>query len=309
MGLVDGTNLGDIWVDLSKKARITVVTKLVEFPASDSLYYTKDLPAEYKKVDVPIAESEQDSRFCIGPDTRLSLWYGKRLDIQVDRGRYMDPTAAPTFGAKKQIAHLTKFGQPLHPFQRLRREIYDYQKQSPSDHLDNLEKYLRAVPYIMPTGDDTPTRPILRHPDLQPNNVFISDDLNIFGLIDWQHCAILPLFLQCGIPNSLQNYGDSVSESLTPPELPHNFDDVSESEQFEQDLLYDALTDDFSAWRRKLFDHASDPWEGDNVTLKADPINFSEDEISECLRLNAAQIEADEQLQTCREWDRRVGAL
>lgn len=87
MGLVDGTNLGDIWVDLSKKARITVVTKLVEFPASDSLYYTKDLPAEYKKVDVPIAESEQDSRFCIGPDTRLSLWYGKRLDIQVDRGR------------------------------------------------------------------------------------------------------------------------------------------------------------------------------------------------------------------------------
>jgi hypothetical protein len=31
------------------------------------------------------------------------------------------------------------------------------------------------------------------------------------------------------------------------------------------------------------------------------PIAFSEKEVSECLRLNAAQIEADEQLQACRD--------
>ena len=90
---------------------------------------------------------------------------------------------------------------------------------------------------------------------------------------------------------------------------------------------YDALTHDFSTLRRKLFDHASSPWEGDNVTLKADlielaenwskitasssnenddvkslcPISFSEDEVKECLRMNAAQVEADEQLQACRD--------
>jgi hypothetical protein len=39
-----------------------------------------------------------------------------------------DPTATFEAGAKKEIEYLTKFGQPLHPFQRLRREIYDYQK-------------------------------------------------------------------------------------------------------------------------------------------------------------------------------------
>lgn len=95
MELVSGTNLGDIWFNLSEKARVTVVTKLVElesrlfalpFPASGSLYYTKDLQANCKKVDVPIADSAKESRFCIGPDTRLSLWYGKRLNIQADRG-------------------------------------------------------------------------------------------------------------------------------------------------------------------------------------------------------------------------------
>jgi hypothetical protein len=204
------------------------------------------------------------------------------------------------------------------------------------------------VPYLIPNSNDTLTRPTLRHPDLQPNNVFVSDDLRITGLIDWQHCAILPLFLQCGVPNSLQNYGDSVSESLTTPELPPGFDELSDSEQFQEVLLlrrrqlhyfyvaataklnpvhYDALTYDFSTLRRKLYDHASCPWEGDNVALKADliqftknwtdvvasksstsddarapcPIAFSEDEMSTCLRLHAAQIEADEQLQVCRD--------
>ena len=91
---------------------------------------------------------------------------------------------------------------------------------------------------------------------------------------------------------------------------------------------YDAMSHDFSTLRRKIFDHASYPWEGDNVTLKADliyfvknwpniaeekssigvdastrlcPIGFAEDDVSDCLRLNTAQIEADEQLQVCRD--------
>ncbi|KAF1967449.1 hypothetical protein BU23DRAFT_602870 [Bimuria novae-zelandiae CBS 107.79] len=326
MELIRGTNLGDIWFDLSEKARITVVSKLVElesrmfaleFPASGSLYYTKDLQAGTRKVAVTISSSARDSGFCIGPDTRLALWHGKRGNIQIDRGPYTDPAAALIAGAKKEIAYLTKFGRPLHPFQRLRREIYNYQKQSPLDHFDNLDKYLRIAPYLIPHHNETITCSTLRHSNLQPNNV-------------------------------LQNYGDDISESLTIPELPHNFDELSEIKQFEQVVLlrkrqlyyfyvamtaklnsthYDALAYDFSILRRKLFDHASYPWEGDNVTLKANliclmenwssiaapeldeggdsrascPISFSEDEVTECKRLHAVQIEADEQLQTCRD--------
>lgn len=88
---------------------------------------------------------------------------------------------------------------------------------------------------------------------------------------------------------------------------------------------YEALADDFSVLRRRLFDHASEPWEGDKVTLKANlihlpkswsdiigstshtsaaqvcPISITEDEVTECLRFHAAQMEADEQLQACRD--------
>jgi len=95
MEFIRGMNLGDIWFDLPEKARITVVAKLVElesrlfaleFPASGSVYYTKDLPAGFSKFEVPIVKSARDSDFCVGPDTRLRMWHGKRGDIQIHRG-------------------------------------------------------------------------------------------------------------------------------------------------------------------------------------------------------------------------------
>ena len=46
--------------------------------------------------------------------------------------------------SNKELAYLHEFGQPLLPFERIRRENYKYQEQSPSDHIDNLH---RAVTY------------------------------------------------------------------------------------------------------------------------------------------------------------------
>ncbi|PSN69915.1 hypothetical protein BS50DRAFT_618879 [Corynespora cassiicola Philippines] len=119
--------------------------------------------------------------FCRGPST------------STDHSKDTDLESALTAGAKKEIAYLTKSGQSLHPIQRLQREVYNYQKQSPLDHLDSLHKYLQIASYLIPYNK-TSTRPTLRHPNLQPNNVFVSDELEITGLIDWQNCAILPLF-------------------------------------------------------------------------------------------------------------------
>ncbi|EDN06435.1 predicted protein [Histoplasma mississippiense (nom. inval.)] len=78
----------------------------------------------------------------------------------------------------------------------------------PQSHLEliaNLEKYLQIAPHLIPRDCPALHRPVIRHPDLQPNNIFVSNELEIKGLIDWQHSA-----------------------------------------------------------------HVNDPWEGDNVTLKAD---------------------------------------
>ena len=245
-------------------------------------------------------------------------------------------------GARKEAAYLKRCGRPLHPFQRIRRELVDYQEQYPSAHLENLKKYLRVASDLVPPEANNATQPSIRHPDLQPNNIFVSKSLEITGLIDWQHCTILPLFLQAGIPGTLQNYGDAVSESLQEPRLPSDFDMQNEMEQLKQVLLLrkrqlhytyvtetlrltpahgELLTDRLSILRRKLFRHASEPWEGDNISLKADlveltrqwprlapsttgikcPIGFSEKEADQTLSLARAMEAADSQFQDCLE--------
>jgi hypothetical protein len=75
-------------------------------------------------------------------------------------------------GAKKELAYLKHFGQPLLPFQHVRREICQYQEQSPSDHIKNLDRYLIASSLI-------PRHPAfghfcIRHPDLRTGNIIVS---------------------------------------------------------------------------------------------------------------------------------------
>lgn len=59
-----------------------------------------------------------------------------------------------------------------------------------------MDKYLQIAPHIMPRDCPALYRPVIRHPDLQPNNIFVSNKLEIKGLIDWQYSTILLLFLQ-----------------------------------------------------------------------------------------------------------------
>lgn len=49
--------------------------------------------------------------------------------------------AALVRGAEKE---LRQFGRPMLPLQRRRREAYKYQEQPPSDHIENLDRYLIA---------------------------------------------------------------------------------------------------------------------------------------------------------------------
>lgn len=276
----------------------------------------------------------KSSFLCLDPHPSFALVAKNHKDTE--------PIAVLTAGAKKEIEYLKQFGHPILPIQRMHREAYNYEKQSHLEHINDLERYLRIAHHLIPKANETLLRPTIKHPDIQPNNVFVSDTGEITGLIDWQHCAILPLFLQCGIPNSLQNYGNDVSESLAYPELPGNFDDLSDKEQFEQVVLLrkrqlhyfyierterlnpihsEALTYNRSILRRKIYRHASDPWEGENVTLKADlvdftqcwqeltgndsevpcPIAFLDEEAAEIVRLNAEQIEGDEQYEACTD--------
>lgn len=188
------------------------------------------------------------------------------------------------------MAWLKNYAVPRMPFDRVYRDITGYQKSDPQEHYKNLETYLQMTDRLVPKEAST-NHPTLRHPDLDPNNIFISDEADIVGLIDWQHSKVLPLFLQAGIPSHLQNYGDPVSDDLAQPQLPDDLADL-DAEDCEKELeLYrrrhvhfyyvgatakhndrhfKALMHPAGLFRRKIFQHAGEPWEGNNVPLKAD---------------------------------------
>lgn len=104
----------------------------------------------------------------------------------------------------------------------MQRETFNLEKQIPSVHLDSLRKYLQVSSSLIPEGSPELIQAIIRHPDLRPSNIFVSDDYEITSLIDWQHATALPLFLHSGIPDELNNSFDPVSSSLETPQLPED---------------------------------------------------------------------------------------
>ena len=209
--------------------------------------------------------------------------------------------AALVRGAHKELAYLEQFGQPLLPFRRIRREGYQYQEQSPSDHIENLNRYLLIASSLVPK-DPALSHFRIRHPNLRQNNIIVSrspdSNWQVVGLVDWQRASILPPFLLAGVPGCLQNYDDPVSQSMTRPSLPENLDDLDEAEQSRAKELYRrrlvhyhyvknteeynklhylALTDPPGMLRPRLFYHASDLWEGETLALKVALIEATED--------------------------------
>ncbi|EFQ99340.1 protein kinase subdomain-containing protein [Nannizzia gypsea CBS 118893] len=310
MDRVDGTLIGDSWYTLSDKQRLKVLMGLVQLearlfaiqlPAAGSIYYRRDLPSNLKKAAVYLsrgADAPEVPEICVGPDVSLAWWHAERsLLSDINRGPHPDAVQCMEAVAKKELAWLKLHAKPRYPFERAYREATSYRKSAPEEYVETLEKYLKIAPFLIPK-DKSLHRPILRHPDLQPNNIFVNRDFDIVGLIDWQHCSALPLFLAAGIPKYIQNYQDEESLRFIPPKLPDNLDEMgpyersAALEQFRRRHLhfyylgftqrfnpchFNALDSDPSQrLKQKTYTHASYPWEGNNAQLKADLIRVTQ---------------------------------
>jgi hypothetical protein len=102
----------------------------LRIPAGGSLYYTNDLEQVAGRTGIPLS----DDRFCVRPDAKLHIWYGRRSQLKGKRGpctpRYAfsfmglietideNAEAGLVAAARKELAYLEQFGRPLLPFQR-----------------------------------------------------------------------------------------------------------------------------------------------------------------------------------------------
>jgi hypothetical protein len=192
------------------------------------------------------------------------------------------------------VAWIRAYGRPRFPFERAYRETFDYKKQNPEEDAKSLVDYVRLAPYLVPTSSNL-NLPVLRHPELQPNNIFVSEDLNIVGLIDWQHSMVLPTFLAAGMPNMFQNYDDEESMLFVPPQLPDDFESIDDDERAEaqerfrrrhvhffylgftqrmNEPHWHAIEQETGLLKRRIFNDAGSPWEGLNTPLQMDIVRI-----------------------------------
>ncbi|KAI4696051.1 uncharacterized protein J4E88_000223 [Alternaria novae-zelandiae] len=288
-----GKPLSDIWFSLAEEERCHILHKIVlmetklfafKLPASGSIYYPRDLSANTPRIGIP----GSNGGLCVGPYASMRWWYGERGNLDIDQGPHANPELVLRSHAKKELAWIRKYGRPRHPFYREYAESFGYKKQDPQDHVHSLGDYIRLVPHLVP-NDATLHSPTLRHPDLSPNNILISDDLQITGFIDWQHSEVLPAFLAADIPAAFANYADEESRSFTEPKLPETLSSMAENERAEAEELYrrrhihfwylgltqvlngphwQACTHDGTFMTRQIFRDVGAPWEGDNAHLQ-----------------------------------------
>ncbi|KAK0185249.1 protein kinase subdomain-containing protein PKL/CAK/Fmp29 [Armillaria mellea] len=316
MEFMRGTKLSDVWLELGDPDISRMMS--ISFPAGGSLYYAHDL----EKVGGRAGILLKDARFCVGLDTRLPMWYGRRSQLDVDRGPYKSAEAVLVAAARKELAYLEQFGQPLLPFRRERRDAYQYQEQSPSAHIENIQRYLLIASSLV-SRDPALRRFCIHHPDLQPSNILVrrSSDSGwqVVSLLDWQHASILPPFLLSGVPQRLQNHDDPRkpgTEEVYRRRLVH-YHYVRSTEECNSPH-YDALTDHMCVLRSRLFDHASNPWESETLELKLAliraaetwealtgeaapcPVVFDAEDVRATAKLNEVQRKADEVFEVCQ---------
>ncbi|KAL8726443.1 MAG: hypothetical protein Q9166_006721 [cf. Caloplaca sp. 2 TL-2023] len=351
MAKVGGKALVNYWWRLTPGEIMKIVTQIVEMeatlfsinlPASGSIYYTTDLDPAVEREAIDGKGKFGD--FCVGPDAHYGWWHGERASLPLDRKAFRRPEDALRAVGMRELIWTKQRARPQFPSECLYRQIHGYQKSSPTEHIATLSDYLRIADFLLPK-EPRLTRHVIRHPDLQPSNIFVTESMDLLGVIDWQHCSILPLFLHAGIPEYLQNYDDQGSNELVPPRLPEKFDELSIEDQnaardlHRRQLLhfayvgrtlqmnedhFDACRLDDIVLRKRLFQGARCPWDGNTVTLKADliratqewpaltstfgekdldcPITYSEEEVEKILELDKKQREIDDFVSNVRRF-------
>ncbi|RMY82141.1 hypothetical protein D0862_12113, partial [Hortaea werneckii] len=324
MEFCSGMDLASIWDGLGEACQTRVVRSLVDvkarlsnirLPASGSLYFLRDVPANVTKVAVNTEDADRPDSLYLGPTTDLPFWFGKRSNLDVDRGPFSTSEAVMNSGAIKEMRFLEQYGRPLLPFNRFQRETFNFRKQMPSIHLDSIQKYLQMSKYLIPRAKGL-TTPTLRHPDLRPGNIFVSNDFHITALIDWQHSVAQPLFLSCG------GESDTISRLELSRQM-HCREAYVDMTERHNPSHFGALTYPFSVGRQKIHRLAGEPWQGDNIPFRSSlmfvkqhwsqicsnpavpcPISFTQEEETECLRLDDAEQQGVEQLE---EFKRAIG--
>ncbi|KAF9224918.1 hypothetical protein BS17DRAFT_795237 [Gyrodon lividus] len=241
METAPGVQLSSVWRTMDSRQKKNVVNSLVaieqnflnaKFVQFGSLYYKRDIPQSSRAPQLYAHGSRRfgsEDKFCIGPMAHRNWHEDERGSMDLDRGPWSSPEQYLRSLALREEAWISRFAKPnIHddPF----RNVTGLQVQE--EHLRFLEQYRSIVPALVPRSNKV-LASNLWHPDLNPGNVFVSndDERRVVSIIDWQGCWAGPAYLQMTAPSFLSCCADDIPEGLEFPELPEGYQEMSADTQ------------------------------------------------------------------------------
>ncbi|PGH13064.1 hypothetical protein AJ79_03901 [Helicocarpus griseus UAMH5409] len=224
-----GVGLQSKWLTMAKKERHRLASSFVE----TEMNFLTSLSVQPEKEG-----SGMSKELCIGPIADYMFWYGKRSGLDFYRGPWDDPKDYLRAIATKEIECTRKHGNPVEvdfPHNGILPG-----KQDPQKYIDLLESYATISPHLLPKDLLSPSnKPTLRHPDLNPNNIFVDPESGAIScIIDWQHAIIKPRLLASGYPPAFENPDTELSLELKEPTLPSDYGTLSTEEKSQAYELY-----------------------------------------------------------------------
>ncbi|EPQ51183.1 hypothetical protein GLOTRDRAFT_141032 [Gloeophyllum trabeum ATCC 11539] len=236
-----GIEVSTVWDKLSRRQQRELVINWLEIekrlmaPISGgygSLYYRADVePSQYLSL---YPNDEYQSDFVVGPSVERHFWSDERSSMDVDRGPWEDPLSYVLAVANCERRWIEKHAVPAQESGLFDMPVH---LRQPRAHLSLLDRYFAVAPYLVPQ-DPSLLRPLLWHNDARFANVFVSEDVlargevQITSVIDWQHTALLPLYLQAYVPKMFRYHGTTVlpaGDQLL--SLPENLNTLDEEDQ------------------------------------------------------------------------------
>lgn len=216
----------------------------IRFSKVGSLYFRKDLINAETSSYLYIDENDNEinnSKYVIGPSTAREWVEHGRQNLPCDRGpcritlviisKLLTLRAGNTIKeyktsavARERMAIEKLNGLPRQDVMVCGPKLYVPTKERKLTALELLE---RVLPFILPLQDELVANHIW-HNDLHAENIFVNTEepTQITGIIDWQSTYIAPLFDQTLEPSSLLDFDSELGDSLEPPELRSDINDM-----------------------------------------------------------------------------------
>lgn len=305
MDAVQGTCLAELWATMPMKKKERMMAQIaeieaklaaIELPAYGNIFYSQDLDSSYQRTPFQFSspDAPESVAFCLGPEVSTA----SQETLQIEQPQYYEHHSTFVrhvlqYAAEEKLRRHQKDKGPdlkVAPVARQYNAIEDHPKASPSEYADLLTLYTQVARYLEPR-DTASSRPTLRHGNLCPENIIVSDDLKIIAVLNWRYSTVLPQFLQGFHPPCFQ----ASTLPSTPPTdttFQHYFDklitpeiiDSVGKEMKAEDMvekayrtavakanprLHASMVSERDTFLRKLHYLIKKPWDGNLVPLRA----------------------------------------